>query len=215
MAHFSPRHCWPALTQERRGNIRASWPTFNCEARQIKPRSKSGLVGRAEIPMWFSGKQEGAKMPLNSCLHLCKGEKWQFLLECPPGVTVLWHGRPAVRKDKDRLHYIQSDSTEAFIWHYWISISGFVNINAASLLCANCHFYSPKFSLMHLKCVSVGSLNMFITAGMQEQNDEPSSTFTLSMCTRKMGTDRFIQCPWWVNYIFFQREKQTNTVTLD
>lgn len=26
-------------------------------------------------------------MPLNNCLHLWKGEKWQFLLECPPGIV--------------------------------------------------------------------------------------------------------------------------------
>lgn len=136
MPHFSPRHRWPSLTQEHRGNIRASWPTFNCEARQIKSRSKSGLVERAEIPMWFSPKQEGANTPLNNCLHLCKGKKMAvFTFMSPRCSTALLHGRPAVQ-DRDRLHYSQSDSTKTFIWYDWISISGFVNINAASLLCA-------------------------------------------------------------------------------
>lgn len=26
-------------------------------------------------------------MPLNNCLHLCKGKKRQFLRSCPPGVA--------------------------------------------------------------------------------------------------------------------------------
>lgn len=49
--HLSPGPHWPTLTQEQGGYIRASWPTFNCEARQIRSQSTSGLVQTAYSPM--------------------------------------------------------------------------------------------------------------------------------------------------------------------
>lgn len=52
---------------------------------------------------------------------------------------------------------------------------------------------------------------MFMVAVMHEL----SSIFTLSNCGSKMDTDQCIHTPPGINYIFFQRENQTNTVTLD
>lgn len=69
IVHLSPGpHC-PTLTQEQKGYIGASWPTFNREARQIKSQSTPG-------PCW-DGMCHIRKQPAGANgRFLCTRKRW-------------------------------------------------------------------------------------------------------------------------------------------
>lgn len=59
--HLSPRACWPTLTQEPRGNIRASWPTFTAKCTNLGPSLNQALFKQHKFPSDYRGNQSEDK----------------------------------------------------------------------------------------------------------------------------------------------------------
>lgn len=59
--HLSPRACWPTLTQEQRGNIRASWPTFTAKCTNLGPSLNQALFKQHKFPSDYRGNQSEDK----------------------------------------------------------------------------------------------------------------------------------------------------------